>query len=287
MPSTVYEGFEKLRENLEITGLQKTTVSIRQGNVREALEKELRVLDSFLIGSYSRHVMISPLSEADVDIFVVLDSSYFETNGQANLLDRVKKVLLKTYTRTPEIKKDGRAVTISFEDFKVDVVPAFNRQGGGYLISDSKKGEWISTNPKIHDEVLTRENTTHNGNLVPVIKMIKGWNKNIGHPFISFYLELIAIEVFKNVQITDYPSGMRYFFDKGREKIKYKVKDLVDYGGEINGLDTIGSVPGAVEIFHREYDRAVEAERLTTQWLYSDAIIQWRKIFGDYFPIYG
>lgn len=65
MVTTISTGFQKLRENLEITGLQKTTVSERQQNVREAMEKDLEVLDSFLSGSYSRFTMIAPLGEAD------------------------------------------------------------------------------------------------------------------------------------------------------------------------------------------------------------------------------
>jgi hypothetical protein len=73
--------------------------------------------------------MIAPLSEADVDIFFCLDAKYFQNyNGQnggpAGLLDAVKRTLLKTYTRTPDISRNGQAVSIRFDDFVVDVVPA-------------------------------------------------------------------------------------------------------------------------------------------------------------------
>ena len=95
MATTILSSFQKLRENLEITGLQKATVSTRQQNVRDVVAKELTVLDSFLTGSYSRSTMIAPLSEADIDIFVVLDPGYYESSGQATLLDKVKRALLK------------------------------------------------------------------------------------------------------------------------------------------------------------------------------------------------
>jgi hypothetical protein len=44
-------------------------------------------------------------------------------------------------------------VTITFSDFAVDVVPAFERHWwyGGYLICDS--GSWIETNPKKHTDI--------------------------------------------------------------------------------------------------------------------------------------
>ena len=91
MATTITTSFQKLKSNLEITGLQKSTISTRQENVRSAITNEMEVLDSFLTGSYSRATMIAPLSEADIDIFIVLDPKYYEAGGQASLLDKVKK----------------------------------------------------------------------------------------------------------------------------------------------------------------------------------------------------
>lgn len=287
MAKTILESFKKLKANLEITGLQHSTVSTRQQNVRKVVENELDVLDSFLTGSYSRHTMIAPLSEADIDIFVILNPSYYEEDGQANLLDRVKRVLLKTYTKTPKISRNGQAVTITFTDFIVDVVPAFYRIGGGFLIPNSIEKEWISTNPKTHVEIISNENDKHDGNLIPIVKMIKGWNKNINHAFVSFYLELLAIKIFTKVTISDYPSGMRHFFDKGGEAIKYKVKDPVEYGGQINGLDIVSTAKEAVSRFETAYNRAKKAEEYERNGDTESAIGEWKKIFSNYFPSYG
>lgn len=287
MAKTILESFRKLKTNLEITELQQSTVSTRQQNVRKAVENELNVLDSFLTGSYSRHTMIAPLKEADIDVFVVLDLKYYEYDGQASLLDKLRKVLLKTYPETPKISRNGQAVTITFTDFIVDVVPAFYRNGGGYLIPNSISKEWISTNPKIHVDLMTNENFRHNGDLVPIVKMIKGWNRNINHAFVSFYLELLALKIFNGVTISDYPSCMRYFFDKGREGIKYKVKDPVEYGGQINGLDNVSTVDEAISRFETAYNRAKKAEEYEQGGYTEYAINEWRKIFGDYFPAYG
>ena len=176
MATAIVTSFQKLKENLEITGLQKSTVSTRQENVRNAVAEELDVLDSFLTGSYARSTMIAPLSEADIDIFIVLDPKYYESDGQASLLDKVKRALLKTYTKTPKISRNGQAVTITFTDFVVDVVPAFNRKGGGYLIPNSVQKAWIATNPKTHVDIMAEKNKNHNGDLVPIVKMIKGWS---------------------------------------------------------------------------------------------------------------
>jgi hypothetical protein len=286
MASTIPASFQELRSNLEISGLQKSTVSTRQQNVRQAIANELDVLDSFLTGSYSRSTLIAPLTEADIDIFIVLSPKYFHECTAASLLDKVRNVLLKAY-QTPKISRNGQAVTITFSDFRVDVVPAFNRQGGGYLIPNSITNSFISTNPKTHVELMTYENIQHNQALIPLVKMIKGWNKNINDAFVSFYLELMVMNILKGITISDFPSGMRYFFDKGREAIKYTITDPAGYGGSLSGLRNVLTVDEAVSRFQTAYGRARKAEEYAANSYIAAAVDEWKKIFGNYFPSYG
>ena len=294
MATTIQQSFQKLKENLEITGLQVNAVSTRQNNVRDVIKKDLSVLDSFLTGSYSRSTMISPLKEADIDIFVVLDSKYFhnynngQNGGQAGLLDLLKRTLRKTYTKTPDISRNGQAVTIRFSDFMVDVVPAFNRQGGGYLIPNSVSQNWISTDPKKHVEIVTNSNKTHSGDFVPLVKMIKAWNKNNNKYFSSFHLEVLALSILNNVTISDYPSGMRFFFNKARDLITKQNPDPAGYGGDVGSyINTQEKIKEAVAKFELAYNRAIKAEDYNSRGYIKDAVDIWIKIFGDYFPTYG
>ena len=265
MPTTIQQGFEALKQNLQITTLQSTTVSTRQQNVRGAVAKELIVIDDFLTGSYKRSTMIAPLKEADVDVFVVLDSKYYESNGQAGLLDKVKRVLKKTYPDTPEISRNGQAVTITFSDFKVDVVPAFNRIGGGYVIPDSILKRWISTNPKKHVDVWSDANKAHNGDLVPLIKMIKAWNKTHSTLLHSFHLETMTLNILNNVTISDFPPSVRYVFDKMRSQVSYVVADHAGYGGDLGAyLDTSSKKADVVGRLETAYQRAKDAETLAS-----------------------
>jgi hypothetical protein len=294
MATTIQQAFQKFKENLEPSGLQKATVSTRQNTVRDVIASDLNVLDSFLTGSYSRSTMIAPLKEADVDIFIVLNSDYYyhynngQNGGQAGLLDLVKRTLRKTYTKTPDISRNGQAVTIQFTDFMVDVVPGFNSEGGGYLIPNSVNKSWIPTDPKKHVDIVSSANVAHSGDLVPLIKMIKGWNKNSGNYFNSFHLEVLALEILKGVKISDYPSGMRYFFDKSRDLVTKKNLDPAGYGGDVGSyINTQEKIQEAVAKFQLAYDRAIKAEDYNKRGYTQDAIEMWRKIFGDYFPIYG
>jgi len=294
MAITIASSFQKLKENLEITGLQKSTVSTRQQSVRSVVENGLTVLGSFLTGSYSRSTMIASLKDADVDIFIVLDSKYFyhyddgQNGGKAGLLDLVKRTLKKTYTKTPDISRNGQAVTIRFEDFMVDVVPGFNREGGGYLIPNSITESWISTDPKKHVEIFSDANSIHNGNLVPLIKMIKSWNKNSGKYFRSFHLEVMTLQIFDGVTISDFPSGTRYFLDKARFYVSKQNPDPAGYGGDVgNYINSQEKVQEAVSKFQLAYERALKAEEYASKGYIEDAVGMWIKIFGGYFPAYG
>jgi hypothetical protein len=286
MATTINEGFAQLRRNLEITDLQEQTVSTRQTNVRDAVEKELTVLDSFLTGSYRRSTMISPLNEADVDVFVVLSSDYFEQGGYASLLDKVKQALKKTY-KTPDISPNGHAVTIVFSDFKVDVVPAFNRKGGGFLIPDSIGKKWISTDPKKHVELWTASNKAHAGDLVPLIKMIKGWNKTHSASLRSFYLECMVRDALTNVTISNFPSGVRYALEKLKTKVTFKVPDPSGYDGVVGAYLVGSELADTMKRLEKAYGYAIEAERLEKAGRTEQAFDYWRAIFSDYFPAYG
>ncbi|MFN0116848.1 MAG: SMODS domain-containing nucleotidyltransferase [Elusimicrobiota bacterium] len=288
MAYTIATAFDELKSNLEPTALQKETLSTRQQKVRDSVAAGLDVLEDFLVGSYVRKTMIGPMKEADIDIFIVLHPKYFKADGQSALLERVKTALIKTYSTNPKIRKNGQAVTITFTDFKVDVVPAFNRQGGGYLIPDVNKAKWIETNPKVHLDLVQKENTAQSGKFIPLVKMIKGWNRNINYAFIGFRLELLLLDKYKPLLIGDsYANAVTSVFNTGREAIKNMANDPAGYSGVISGLDNATDVNDAVSRFQTAYSLALKANEYEAQDQLVYAFSCWKKIFGDNFPTYG
>jgi hypothetical protein len=214
MATTIAQSFLKLKENLEITGLQAATVSTRQQTVREAMEADIAVLDSFLTGSYSRSTMIAALKDADIDIFIVLEAKYFhhynngQNGGQAGLLDLVKRTLRKTYTRT--------------------------------------------------------------------------------RYFRSFHLEVLALEILGGVTISDFPSGVRYYFDKARSAVAGKNLDPAGYGGDVGSyINSQEKIQEAAGKFQTAFDRALRAETSASRGNIKEAVDTWIKVFGDCFPAYG
>jgi hypothetical protein len=288
MPTTITQGFENLRENLRITDLQESTVTTRQRNVRGAVEKEMSVVDSFVTGSYERGTMIMPLSKADLDVFVVLERSYYQENGQASLLDKVKRVLKRTYPDTPEISRNGQAVTITFTDFRVDVVPGFIRDGGGYLIPDSILGRWIATDPKRHVSAWQLANKSHNYKLSPLSKMLKAWNREHSRLLRSFHLEIMSMQILTGITMQSFPLGVGYVFDQARTQVRFAVIDPAGYGGNVGAyLDSQTKIDEVVSRLESANRRAIEAIQLDDEGKTQQAYEKWQLIFGGCFPAYG
>jgi hypothetical protein len=286
------QAFEGLRRNLELTGLQERTVATRQHNVRHAVADQLSVVGDFLTGSYRRHTLIGPLKQADVDVVVVLDPKYKERGPKA-VLEMVKKALLVEYTRTPAISRNGQAVTITFTDFVVDVVPAFVRPwwtwNEGWEICDSGSDSWISTNPKKHVELSATANRTHGGHLVPRIKQLKAWNRTVGEPLRSFHLEALAWSIFgtswmgKKGQSSDWASA-RYFFDKARTELRNQLADPAGTGSDVAAYLHGSALDSAVSKVKTAYERCVRAEQAENDGEPVAMHKAYGQVFGDYYP---
>lgn len=290
---TLSAAFGQLRTNVELTGLQRSTVATRQQNVRAALDKSLAVRDDFLTGSYVRSTLIGPLSRADVDIVVVLDDVY-RARGPKGVLQLVRKVLLDTYPSTPKISSNGQAVTITFSDFTVDVVPAF--AGGwwlsGYEICDSGSNTWIRTNPKKHVEISSAANSAHGGLLVPCVKQLKAWNRTVNRPLRSFHIEVLAWEIFGTqpwpFQATKMGrdwENVRYFFDKARDRLPRQQRDPAGTGTDVGAYLGGGqALNDAVSKAKSAYERCGRAENAAAAGNLAAAHAAYRQVFGDYYP---
>ena len=163
----------------------------------------------------------------------------------------------------------------------------FYRTGGGFLIPDATLGRWIETDPKKHVEVTSASNKAHGGDLVPLIKMLKGWNQSRG-VLRSFHLEMLALSVFTDVTISDFPSGARFFFDKARAKMSVKLPDPAGRSDDVAfHVNTQEKIDKIVERLQWACDRALEAEQLARNGNVTGAFGKWDAIFKGYFPAYG
>ena len=98
----------------------------------------------------------------------------------------------------------------------------------------------------------------------------------------------LALQILNNVTITDFPSGIRFFFNKAIELVTQQNLDPAGLGGDVGSyLNTKDKIETAANKFALAFQRATKAEELGRQIYLTDAIKQWVTLFGDYFPAYG
>jgi hypothetical protein len=70
--------------------------------------------------------------------------------------------------------------------------------------------------------------------------------------------------------------------------MKEKNLDPAGYGDDVGSyLNTRDKIDEAARRFQTAYDRAITAEDYARRGQPINAIGEWRKIFGEYFPAYG
>jgi hypothetical protein len=300
VPSAMMEGmvgvaaaFEEFRGNLEITGFQEGVVAARQEKVRAVVAGGLTVHTSFLTGSYRRRTLIAPMRDADVDIMVVLDRGY-RPRGPRAVLDLVKATLAERYPSS-RISRNGQAVTISFSDFTVDVVPAFPVwwDSNTLDICNSGAGTWIRTSPQKHVEISSKINKRAAGLLVPSVKMLKAWNRAAGRPLRSFHLEVLAWKVLDpgwraawfgpGLGLGSDPENVARFFAEAPGRLRRKLPDPAREEGDLGAYLTDGAREDAISRLETAATRCRRAEQMVVDGDVAGAYAVYRKIFGDAF----
>ena len=286
---TRVQAFDRLRRNLELTGLQERTVAARHKAVRSAVAAQLDVTDDFLTGSYRRQTLIGPLKAADVDIVVVLDRAYRDRGARA-VLDAVRRALLAEYPSTPKISRNMHAVTVTFSDFVVDVVPAFARPWwteGGWEICDSGSDSWIVTDPKKHVDISAAANRTHKGDLVPIVKQLKAWNRTVNRPLRSFHIEVLAWSVFGtswwwHTEMSSDWECVRHFFDKARPKLSQQLPDPAGSGGDVGAYLNGSALQAAISKMTTAHERCVGADEAAKAGRTQAMHDVYAHVFGSY-----
>lgn len=296
MATTISQAFSQFASNLEITDRQTSLVSERRKNVVNAVAQEL-ILNSAspskLIGSYDRSTLIRYLSEGDVDVMVVLhygeNKAWDSPEGTIKALDKFKVILDKAYPNTDK-GRDRNCITMKFAEFRLDVVPAFSIEGGYFHIPDSIRKLWVPTDPFSFAERITSVNKAMSNCFVPLIKMIKSWNRNEGWALRSFHLECLLYNHFKNYTVSyTYPYMIQEFFASLPRYLAIYAYDPVK-GDQVDSYLDNEAVKTKRQIAIEKANKAAikSKEAYGDQEKYASvAIDEWKALMGEFFPSYG
>jgi len=282
--SYVDDAFANLKTNLEITQTEQGTAVRRHTTIRGYVTSRWDLIDDFLTGSYRRDTKTKRLK--DIDIFIVIDpegaQAGYRTRPPTDLLDALEILIAD---RWPGACRDGMAVVIIYgsddEVMSIDVVPAFDRKGGGYYIPDPAAGTWIATNPKRHHELSIAKNAECNGKFVPFVKMIKGINRELGEPVSpSFLLEVMAHALVK-APFGRYQDEIVLFLATAAERIDEQWDDPAGLGGDVNSVMGPAEKLAAAAALHGAQAIAERAVDLEDDWQDHAADDEWKKLFGS------
>lgn len=237
--------------------------------------------------------MIRYLKERDVDVMVIMNyqqnKDWDTAEGTQNVLNKFKKVLQDAYTSTP-CSIDRNCVTMKLSEFRLDVVPAFKLELGGYQIPDCVRKKWIRTDPTEFSRKLTEVNKNMGGDFIPLIKMVKAWNRNVGSPLRSFHLECLLYNHYKSyVTSYTYTSTLKVFFSNLPSYIQSTCYDpvtaeRVDTYLDNNAVETDRTK--AVKKAKKAAELAKEACDDEEKYP-SVAYSEWKDLLGEFFPAYG
>ena len=287
----VRQRFRQFHENISLTLLQKVDGRKKLNGVLSCLNQyyyghSSEEANGVLIGSWGKDLATRPPRDVDVYFELPPDVYYrFENrlgNRQSALLQEVRGVLLPTYSGTT-IQADRHVVLVGFGSYAVEVVPAFLLTDGCYWVCDTEgAGRYKVSNPRTEARYIDGVDRDCNGNLRPLIRMLKAWQSYCSVPIKSFHLELVAAEFFLQCpwRLYDY-----FWFD-------WITRDFFAYLCLKASLSL--AIPGLNEHIHLGNDwqsraltawsRASKACDFDKANLIDAAGEEWQKIFGTDLP---
>jgi hypothetical protein len=195
--------FEQFHRNILLTGRQHADGLAKRAAVVRCLNRDYHgtasdTANSLLIGSWGKNTVVRPPRDVDLYFLLPPDVYYrfqgYTGNRQSALLQEIKDVLRLTYPAT-DMRGDGQVVVVGFEDFDVEVVPAFTLTNGRYWICDTNAGgRYKETDPKAEMNYIEAVDTATNHNLRALIRMLKVWQAWCSVPIKSFQIELVAAD---------------------------------------------------------------------------------------------
>lgn len=110
-----------------------------------------------------------------------------------------------------KIRLDMPCIVLSFSEYKFEVVPVvtFSDDEDLHRVPGSGARDWVKCYPNVPTKWMTRCNYANDGRFIPLIKILKNWNRNNNVGLKSFHLELLTEMVFREVsEIWSYPQGI-------------------------------------------------------------------------------
>lgn len=276
------EHFELLHRRIKLTKKQKEDVSTKVNSVSRSLYAEFYEDDyddskKLIVGSHGKKTetrypvgdidLIFKISKEDLDRYMA-----YESNGPSALLTRVKNKLSVTYPNS-EIHNWGKVVLVRFGDGQhdVEVIPCYEQEDKTFIVPDSENdGDWPVIDYRKEMRMIAESQSTTQKTR-KLIKMIKRWNRKANKPLKSYQIEFFCVG---------------YLDEMYREDLHWS--EIIE--GFFVWLEQQSDDPefddSALTKVARARGRAQKARDYELDEKYGLACQEWRKVFGQPFPVY-
>ena len=297
---TIDAAFRKFKSRLELNEKEQKNASARHQEIREHMRSRFDIEDDFLSGSYRRYTKTKPLK--DVDIFCVLgeEEAHYRDEHPSKILKAFESALIDKYG-TAAVSRQRRSATVDFgvvygvvidaednTDYRVvsmDVIPAFP-DGSNYEIPDGTSGEWIKTNPKIHEEKATAAHQAYSGEWKGMVRMVKYWNNHHEKPVKpSFLLAVMALECLAPPFGGRFDYEFQSFFATSANRMSDTWEDPAGLGPPVSDMMDTGQKKTAATALANAARQSTLAIDLARQGKNGEALNAWRALFGPKFPL--
>lgn len=211
------------------------------------------------------------------------------------VLNRMKKALgsLHHY-KLATVKRNHQALTLSLtsHDWVFDLVPAVPvktpRGKTKHFLIPNGSGQWMRTDPRKDADLVTKTNAHHGQRLLPVVRLLKLWNRRTSKPRLpSFLFEVLILRAFGGCSpIGSAPEAVAHFFWACPALLRAACSSPTGFGADLDAGITAEMKRRVIAAMGAAERLAQEAMRHEQKGDHAKAITCWRKVFGDKFPAY-
>ena len=299
---TLAEAFEEFRGRLELDASYDALVQQRHIAVRQYVERRFHRARTQLIGSLQRRTRIDPqqgLQGFDIDILVELgDFQRFVPQGgvaPSDAMDSVESTVKGNVNyRRMGAYEDQPTIIIPYSDGStVELVPAYrdntslnNPPGRAYWVP--RAGRWALADYDFDAQYVSNMNQSFLRKVVPCIKMLKAWRRNLVPLLRSYHLEVLVCAILPRVIKAIEKQGSSLPWPLLLYGLFLNLQDTIYYPAQIPGSL---SEPADYYLDNSDRQRIAKAAEVSTNYAKlafdvppTKAMQMWRELLGTPFP---
>jgi hypothetical protein len=281
--NNISDGFELLLKKSELPLNEYTAITRCQHEIEAYLAPHIDTFTTVLPGAFARKTMVAPVAGSVVDMFILFKHKHVDDYFPSDLLRKLRVILADRYADCVVSHKHN-ALLVAVEDFHFRIQPGFLTHKDSYLVPSAIYDDWIESDTQRYREQLLKADRSHANKLLPVIRMIKVWNRLSGDIFDGYYLELLVKDVLADYRIKGYTGAITSVFKKALSEVAFKKIDPANGRVQVEGLLDIDDLIRAMLHIKDSYDTAICAVDAEYEGDQDAALLEWNKIFPHYFP---